>query len=69
MTRPPRSARLDRMCRRKRRFHDVEQAKDAAQAVRNCGGPELRAYACPVCDGAHLTRLGVEQPPAAEVQA
>ena len=37
-------------CRKKKRYHDFEQAKDATKRF-----PGSRAYFCPICKGCHVS--------------
>lgn len=51
--------RYHRDCRRKHRFARKPIAKARARSIRKAGNGELYVYACPHCDGFHLTK----QPP------
>lgn len=45
----------DETCRRKHRYRDQDEAKEALKQLRFKHLVEMRAYFCPTCTGWHLT--------------
>lgn len=46
---------IDRECTSKRRYSSEAEAEAEARIIFNEGGPNLSAYSCIWCNGAHLT--------------
>lgn len=51
---------LVRSCQSKRSYKTPEAAGNAAASAKEKSGDTLRVYGCPLCQGFHLTKQGID---------